>query len=458
MNVPSVWLPLNRTDALLTITLVSIGVGILGCLTGQPYLIGAGAAGICMICRNVEQLADIGRQSQLHKLAATLLKKCGQYELDGSHRIDLRTMLPEESESPSGPSLPVVQRAEDAAEANELVENLLSTGRYALLLRKETIGHLDRDQYARVIHKLDERMALVPAGAVLTGMDAERATLNQELGTTGQLSGDSTAKSVEACYLDRYAVTNADYQQFVSSDGYEHLEYWPEESLAALFDFVDASGEPGPRYWQQGHYLPGEGDLPITGISWYEATAYARWVGKRLPTDAEWTKACAWPIEGAPGRINQRRYPWGESYDSRRANLWSSGKRTIVPVRDYQAGVTVGGVEQMIGNVWEWTASSLDQSTPENVSFPESLRCIRGGAYNTYFENQATCHYQSGEHPLARRPNIGLRLVLSMSSLASFVSRCAPAVPTDIDVTELDDDPIMSAESASLNPADDSDV
>ena len=90
-------------------------------------------------------------------------------------------------------------------------------------------------------------------------------------------------------------------------------------------DFVDQTGAPGPRYWSDGQYPAGEQRLPVVGVSWYEAWAYARWVGKRLPTDAEWTKAGAWPVESAPGRIAQRRYPWGESFDVRRAHLYGSG-------------------------------------------------------------------------------------------------------------------------------------
>src|SRR5262249_11239747 len=135
---------------------------------------------------------------------------------------------------------------------------------------------------------------------------------------------------VEALYLDRYPVTNGEFQQFVDSGGYEKLEYWDEEALPALLDFVDQTGQPGPRYWSDGCYPMGEERRPVVGISWYEASAYARWVGKRLPTDAEWTKAGAWPVESAPGRIAQRRYPWGESFDIRRANLWGSSRKGTV--------------------------------------------------------------------------------------------------------------------------------
>ena len=187
--------------------------------------------------------------------------------------------------------------------------------------------------------------------------------------------------------------------------------------MPALLDFVDQTGAPGPRYWYDGQYPAGEQKLPVVGVSWYEACAYARWVGKQLPTDAEWTKAGAWPVESAPGRIAQRRYPWGESFDVRRANLYGSGNRKPVPVEEFPGGMSVGGIHQLIGNVWEWTATSLVELGDSTLHVSESVMSIRGGAFDTYFENQATCHYQSGEHPLSRRPNIGFRLALPMSDL-----------------------------------------
>jgi iron(II)-dependent oxidoreductase len=182
-------------------------------------------------------------------------------------------------------------------------------------------------------------------------------------------------------------------------------------------DFVDQTGMPGPRYWHDGQYAAGEGRLPVVGVSWYEAWAFARWVGKRLPTDAEWTKAGAWPVESSPGRIAQRRYPWGESFDVRRAHLYGSGKEGPVAVDEYPGGTSVGGIHQLIGNVWEWTATPLVELGDPSLHISESVISIRGGAFDTYFENQATCHFQSGDLPLSRRPNIGFRLALAMSDL-----------------------------------------
>jgi iron(II)-dependent oxidoreductase len=298
-----------------------------------------------------------------------------------------------------------------------LVDELVANGRYALMLRPETKQHLTQFQVMRAIRQLDEAMALVPEGHVLIGQLAEQSS-----SACGPMDMDPRLTQrnfvkVPAVYLDRFCVTNAEYQRFVDEGGYEQLEFWHEEALPALLDFVDQTGAPSPRYWHDGQYPSDEGRLPVVGISWYEAWAYARWVGKRLPTDAEWTKAAAWPVESAPGRIAQRRYPWGESFDVRRAHLYGSGHHSPVPVDEFPGGTSVGGIHQLVGNVWEWTASPLGEVADAGLHVSEAIMSIRGGAFDTYFENQATCHFQSGEHALSRRRNIGLRLALPMSYL-----------------------------------------
>ena len=310
-----------------------------------------------------------------------------------------------------------LQASPSPLSTDALVDELLATRRYALLLRPETKQHLTQMHIVRAIRQLDESMALVPAGRVLLGQLAEQS--HSACGPT-----DSDAKliernlvSVEPVYLDRYCVTNEDFQRFLDAGGYEQLEFWHEEALPALLDFVDQTGTPGPRYWSDGQHPGTEGRLPVVGISWYEAWAYARWVGKRLPTDAEWTKAGAWPVESAPGRIAQRRYPWGESFDVRRAHLYGSGEKGPVAVEEYSGGTSVGGIHQLIGNVWEWTSTPLGELSDSTLHVSEAVLSIRGGAYDTYFENQATCHFQSGEQSLSRRRNIGFRLALPMSDL-----------------------------------------
>jgi iron(II)-dependent oxidoreductase len=311
----------------------------------------------------------------------------------------------------------LAERESPPRSTDALVDDLLANGRYALMLRPETKQHLTQRELMRAIRQLDEAMALVPAGRVLVGQLAEMSS-----SACGQSEVDlkltrRNLVTVEPIYLDRFCVTNAEYQKFVDAGGYEQLEFWHEEALPALLDFVDQTGAPGPRFWSDGQYPLNDQNLPVVGVSWFEASAYARWVGKRLPSDAEWTKAAAWPVESAPGRIAQRRYPWGESFDVRRAHLYGSGHNAPVPVDDFPGGTSVGGIHQLIGNVWEWTSTPLADAADPTLHVSESVMSVRGGAFDTYFENQATCHFQSGDQALARRRNIGFRLALPMRDL-----------------------------------------
>jgi hypothetical protein len=114
--------------------------------------------------------------------------------------------------------------------------------------------------------------------------------------------------------------------------------------------------------------------------------------------------------------------------------------------------VSIGGVYQLVGNVWEWTGSSLCDSADATLHVPDTMKSIRGGAYDTYFESQATCHFQSGEQPLARRRNIGFRLALPMSDLAPaaprptvvtagsapIASKQEPIVPDPLEIADFD--------------------
>ena len=279
----------------------------------------------------------------------------------------------------------------------------------------------------------------VPAGRVLLGQLAEQSHSACGPTDTDPKLIDRNLVDVAPVYLDRFCVTNEEYQRFIDAGGYEQLEFWHEEALPALLDFVDQTGAPGPRYWSDGQFLSNEGRLPVVGISWYEAWAYARWVGKRLPTDAEWTKAGAWPVESAPGRIAQRRYPWGESFDVRRAHLYGAGQPGPVSVEEYPGGTSVGGIHQLIGNVWEWTATPLIQLSDSSLHVSESVMSIRGGAFDTYFENQATCHFQSGEQSLSRRRNIGFRLALPMSELEPNTEPESTDTPESLIVTQSED-------------------
>ena len=130
---------------------------------------------------------------------------------------------------------------------------------------------------------------------------------------------------LNAFYIDKYEVTNFQYKQF-----------------------IDATGRATPAYWNDEKY--NQPNQPVVGITWHDAVAYAKWAGKRLPTEAEWEKA-------ARG-IDGRRYPWGNEWDSLKCNsdIGGDGYQYTAPVGSFPAGVSPYGVMDMIGNVWEYTS------------------------------------------------------------------------------------------------------
>lgn len=301
-------------------------------------------------------------------------------------------------------------------EIESAVDEMLSHHRYALLLRPQLAKSLTVPQLARTRTALAEGMCLVPEGQVVLKRSIVTTT-NHEADTS---TPDGPSFHVEAFYLDRYPVTNGQYLQFLSHGGYEQMAIWDAEIWPALLDFVDSSGHPGPRYWRNGRFPRGEEHHPVVGICWYEAVAYARWVGKRLPTDAEWVKAGSWPVSIQGHPLLLRRYPWGEAMDRSRANLWGSGPGRTTSVFEFPGGVSVGGVQQLIGNVWEWTADAFTGGGLEGTPAPDQtkLKSIRGGAFDTYLDSQATCHFQSADAALSRKHNVGFRCAISLCDVA----------------------------------------
>src|SRR5436190_849528 len=172
---------------------------------------------------------------------------------------------------------------------------MIDQGRVALLLRPQIATSLSAADLPAAQDALDDAMAMVPEGQVAVrarcydALDEEQAQRAERL------------IHVEGLFLDRYTVTNREYLEFVTSGGYEQMSLWDEAIWPAVLGFVDRTGQPGPRYWENGSFPRGRDDHPVVGVSWYEACGFARWAGKRLPTDPEWVKAASWPVfaEGA---------------------------------------------------------------------------------------------------------------------------------------------------------------
>src|SRR5688572_27956454 len=108
-------------------------------------------------------------------------------------------------------------------------------------------------------------------------------------------------------------------------------------------------------------------------------------------------------MESHPGHLVHRRYPWGAAFDSHRAYIWGAGHEGPVAVDEYAHGSSMGCNHELIGNFWEWTASVFGAPEDFTLRLSAPMRSLRGVAFDTYFENQATCHFQSGDSPLSRK-------------------------------------------------------
>jgi len=297
-------------------------------------------------------------------------------------------------------------------QSGDLVEEMISANRYALLLRPQIAGNLSQEQLELAQQALEEDMALVPEGDVFLCQPDDRDEAERPLQAGGRVL------RVEAALIDRYPVTNFQFQQFVEAGGYEEMALWDGEIWPGVFGFVDQTGQPGPRFWKNGTFPAGKEDHPVVGVSWYEANAYARWVGKRLPSDAEWVKTGCWPMPVQRGLPAQRRFPWGDGWEPQRANVWASGVGGTCSVTEFEDGASVAGVYGLVGNVWEWTADPFGLWHGANAHRDaDNFKSLRGGAFDTYFESQANCQFQSGDSPLTRKRNIGFRCALGLCDL-----------------------------------------
>ena len=223
-----------------------------------------------------------------------------------------------------------------------------------------------------------EGMVLVPAGPFLMGSD--------------EFARETPPRTVNlpAFWVDRFPTTSAEY-------------------LA----FVEATGHRAPVDWVDGRPRPGFERHPVM-VTWTDADAYARWAGKRLPTEAEWEKAA----RGTDGR----RYPWGNEWDITRALTWETvaptGMRTE-PVDARPSGASPYGCEQMVGLLEEWCSDWYDAypgSAYRSQGYGERFKVLRGGAW-IFTQTHARCAYRCFELP-SRPPE-------EMEVLGAPTFRCA---------------------------------
>lgn len=214
---------------------------------------------------------------------------------------------------------------------------------------------------------------------------------------------------LSAYSIDRWPVTVASYAQFIDAGGYEDPRYWSSRG----WYWREREAIERPRFWGEDEWaaylVPNH---PVVGVSVYEAEAYAAFRGARLPTDAEWEKAC----RGTDGRC----HPWGDAWIEDAAGQRGVGPRGTVPIGSFPKGRSIYGVGDLVGCVWQWCADVADENAEpaENDPFvdPEDYeedekRVTRGGAWNTLAWS-VNCTSRNAYPPTARFSNLGFRCVV----------------------------------------------
>jgi dienelactone hydrolase len=232
-----------------------------------------------------------------------------------------------------------------------------------------------------------------PLDAAATAPEGMAVVPAQQYSYTIWSLGDLGPYDLPKFYIDRFEVTNREYQNFVDMGGYQKREYWKERFLRdgkelsweqAIALLRDSSGRPGPSTWVAGHYPAGQEDYPVGGVSWYEASAYAEFAGKSLPVIAQWYLA-------AP------------SAQAKFITPLSNFSGSPAPVGRYQ-GVGPLGTYDMAGNMAEWCRNESGGGA----------RYQLGGGFNTetaeYFE-------PGGLTPFHRDANAGFRCVRNTAAL-----------------------------------------
>lgn len=195
--------------------------------------------------------------------------------------------------------------------------------------------------------------------------------------------------------IDRAPVSVGDYLEFINDRGYQDFRWWH----SAGWEKVNTEHWQAPLYWEQHegqwmirdfsgvHRAIDKANEPVSHVSFLEASAYAKWAGKRLPTEAEWEKAATL----SPGKNHKQSFPWGEARtDESTANLFENGLWSVAPIGAFPNGVTANGCHQMIGDVWEWTISDYVPYPGFKSEFDEyndkwfvGQKVLRGGSFAT---------------------------------------------------------------------------
>jgi iron(II)-dependent oxidoreductase len=259
-------------------------------------------------------------------------------------------------------------------------------------------------------HTGDVGFVEVPAGPFELGARAGRFAYDNER--------PWRTVDVPAFRIARTPVTNASWLTFTEGGGYERREWWSDEGWAwkEQYDITrPAHWTADGREWRLGGFAPLAPDRPVVHVSWFEADAFARAHGARLPTEIEWEKAATWDRETEA----TRNFPWGQGTpDAQRANLIESGEWGPASVEARPDGRAPCGALATIGDVWEWTSSEFTgypgfaphpYREYSEVFFDRGYRVLRGGSWATS-ERVATPTFRNWDLPQRRQIFAGLRL------------------------------------------------
>jgi len=229
-------------------------------------------------------------------------------------------------------------------------------------------------------------MVLIPEGEFLMGSSDEQiekmSRIKPDMPEHMRHETPQHRVYLDDFYIDQHEVTNAQFQKFVEETNYvtdaeregwgycwEGTPTWPQ-----------IAGVNWRSPFRKGDSIAGKSDHPVIQVSYNDALAYARWAGKRLPTEAEWEKAA----RGTDGRM----YPWGDAWDANNVNSREGGPRSTLPVGSRPGGASPYGAHDMGGNVWEWVADWYHPRfylwtpyrNPTGIAVGEH-RVLRGGSW-----------------------------------------------------------------------------
>jgi iron(II)-dependent oxidoreductase len=254
-------------------------------------------------------------------------------------------------------------------------------------------------------------MVRFPGGRIQIGTDDRSAAYDNER--------PAHAVDVAPFWIDAYPVTNADYLVFIGAGGYDTPEYWSE----AGWRWRTEADAKAPKYWlyaggawstrsmdRRGAVEPWH---PVSHVCWHEAEAYARFAGKRLPTEVEWEAAASWD----PATGTKRAFPWGDApADRTLANVDQLAFGTA-PIGSYSRNVSPIGCHGMIGDVWEWTSSDFGawpgfEAFPyqeySEVFFGTDYKVLRGGSWATR-PGAIRNTFRNWDYPIRRQIFSGFR-------------------------------------------------